>query len=102
METSLWLKLDVVKKRNYFACNGVTATRGKPAVNKNQVAMRINIDIPDSYFETPELAASIIIPADQVNKPIITPAIQNNIAEELTKQLGVTVRLDVDGGKDED
>lgn len=95
MQASFWTKIKVKKLYNSWTSSTISALKNKPDVKKDEVAVKITIEIPDSYFETPELAAKIVVPADAVNKPIITPTVQHNISEELKKQLGMSVHVTV-------
>lgn len=93
MQASFWVKIQVQKKYGGWIKRSVACFATKPGTKKDEVAIKVSIDIPDAYFETPELSANIVIPADSVNKPVITPSVQHNIVEELKKQLGMNVHL---------
>ncbi len=95
MISEFYVRLEAQKKGQFWYPGGVTAFKNRPPTNKNSVAVKLAIEIPDVYFETPELSARIVMPADAVNKPVITPEVQHNLAEELTRQLGMTVRVEL-------
>jgi hypothetical protein len=73
----------------------VRLTRKKPALNPGEVAIRVDLAVPEALFVRPELKATITVPADQVNKPIINAAVLENIREVMQQQLGVDLRIAV-------
>lgn len=73
--------------------SGVKVRKEKPSTKPNEVAIKVSVTIPDAYFEVPELSATIEVPDDAVNKPIITPEVSHNISEAISKQLGVQVHV---------
>lgn len=93
MEASFWAKISVKKNYSSWSSRGVTATRSKPTVKSNEVAVKVTIDIPDAYFEVPELSARIVVPANAVNQKVITPSVEHNLSELISKQLGMNVHI---------
>lgn len=93
MEASFWVKLEANKKYNRWQSGTVEVRKSKPATRANEVAVKITLDIPDAYFETPELSARITVPESSVNKPVITPDVQDNIGELISQQLGFKVHI---------
>lgn len=93
MLAEFWVKIEATKKYRSWCCGPVKVSKSKPATKANEVAVKIAIDIPDAYFETPELSAKITVPEDSVNKPVITPQVESNIAKLISEQLGVQVHV---------
>lgn len=59
----------------------------------NAIALKLNIDIPDSIFKRPQLQASIKINEEDISKPVINGEVLDNIKEVFKQQLGVEVTL---------
>jgi hypothetical protein len=72
----------------------VRITKAKPALRANEVAIRLNVELPIALFRQPDLVAKIEVPAERVPF-VIAPEVQENIAEQIRAQTGFTVRLDV-------
>lgn len=95
MKAEFWVKIEAKKQSKWWRFGSVECRKSKPATSANEVAVKMIIEIPDAYFETPELQARIMVPEDCVNRPVITPEIQTNISEMLREQLGVQVHIDI-------
>ena len=73
----------------------IRALAKKPSrLAKNEIAIKINLSVPDALFERPELQASIVIPDSAVNRPVIDAEVCDNLAQTLSDQLGLVVRVD--------
>lgn len=59
----------------------------------NAVALKLNIQIPDSIFKRPQLEASIKIDENDIRKPMINAVVMDNIREVFQQQLGVDVTI---------
>lgn len=70
----------------------IRVAKGKPSLHANEVAIRLDIELPISLFRQPDLVAKIEVPAERVPF-VITPEVQQNIAEHLREQTGFTVRI---------
>jgi len=97
MKTDFWVKISA-KRTNYgipkqWAANGFDIRKNKPATGPNEVAIKMSVEIPDAYFETPELSAKITVPEDAIKSPIISADVQSNIAAVLSEQLGMKVHI---------
>lgn len=66
-----------------------------PTLAANEIAIKLEIDIPDTLFTRPSLEAKVTVPKDQVNRPVIDAVVQDNIVQEVQKQLGVEMTLRV-------
>lgn len=96
MEANFWVKIEANKRHNRWNSGAVEVRKQKPATKANEVAVRITLNIPDAYFETPELSARISVPESAVNKTLITPEVQTNIGNLISQQLGVKVHISAD------
>lgn len=68
-------------------------TRKVPALQPGEVAIRVDLQLPEALFVRPTLKATITVPADQVSRPTINAAVVENIREVLQQQLGVNLRI---------
>lgn len=96
MEANFWVKVKAVKRGSFWHKGAVSLTIAKPATSANEVAIKINLQLPDALFDTPQLQASIIVPDNAVTKPVLDAEVQDNIADALSEQLGVNVNVTVD------
>ena len=100
MKTSMWIKISARRCRYggtpkpWEAC-GAEVRKSKPATGPNEIALKLEVEIPDAYFEVPEFSATISVPDSAMDKPVIAASVQDNIAKALSKQLGVKVHVDV-------
>lgn len=75
-------------------------TTQPPNLKRNEIAVLLNLDIPDALFEKPQLQASITIPDDAVTQPIIDASVVDNIEVVLQQELGVDLSVAVVEPKD--
>jgi hypothetical protein len=74
----------------------VRVAKSKPALRSNEIAIALKLTLPLALFQRPDLNAEIVVPAEK--KPfLITPEIQQRIAEQIREQTGFTVALTVTG-----
>lgn len=94
MKAEFWIKVKGKKNWNGTWAQGqIQVSKSKPSTLPNEVAVKIDLDLPDGLFAAPELRASIKIPADRVNRPAIDAEVQQNIADILMKKTGLEVRV---------
>ena len=95
MKSEFWVKIEA--KPGYikgtWRAGSVSTTKAKPGTKKNEVAVKVSVDIPDAYFNTPELSVNVKVPEEMVNRPIITPEVEDNIAQSIVDQLGFKVNV---------
>lgn len=72
-------------------------TKHKPALDTNEVAIKLCVSVPSALFMKPQLSASIIVPEESIPYEI-TPVVQDNIAEAIRNVTGLSVAISVDGG----
>lgn len=72
----------------------VRVAKNKPSTAANEVAIKVNLDLPLSLFQKPQLTASIVIPEESA--PLeISAEIQENIAKAIKEQSGLDVVIRV-------
>lgn len=98
MMTKFWIKIGAWPRRfgTGWEFYGVPhASKGKPACGKNEVALTIDLEIPDSYSEDPQLAFKVEIPErPRTAKRVVLD--KDVISEAITQQIGMKVHLTVD------
>lgn len=68
-------------------------TKKKPGVEPNEVALKFNIDIPDSLFRQPMLTINTTISEAKRGDDEIIAKIQEEIADRLSDIKGVSVTI---------
>ena len=85
MKSSSWL---IINK------NGIKGIRKtKPALEWNEIAVRINIEIPNQLFDRPQVEA--ILKIEDVPNNSYTPELLINTADLIEQQTGAKVVFDV-------
>lgn len=82
----------------YLVANrrGVHSVRKtKPALNWNEIAVRVEIDLPDVLFQRPHLEAKIVVDKDAVQPVKMTPEILVNTKDLIEQQTGCKIDLKV-------
>ena len=70
----------------------VRMTKNKPSLDANEVAIKLNLELPDSLFRKPVLEGTIKVPEDS-NTFDITPELQEGITKAIRDTTGVNVHL---------
>ena len=85
----------ISKSERRFNDGSDRITKNKPALQGNEIAIRVDLSVPDELFKKPMLQASITMPKDAVSAPVIDADIVDNIQETISKQLGVELTISV-------
>lgn len=72
----------------------------KPAVSRNEIALKISVDLPASLFVRPQLEAKITVPDHAVTPLEIGMEVTDNIAALIQRQTGFDVKLVPVSGKE--
>jgi len=94
MHTSFW----AVVSRN----GSITTRKTRPSVRMDEVAIKIDLEIPNALFEKPLLSAKVKIPSDAVSQPEITAEIQDNVKNLIESATGLNIDLRVVEPGDDD
>lgn len=98
MKTDFWLTIKSKKSRYgtaKFECAGTPrANKTKPATGPDEISIKLNLEIPDSFFEQPQLTVSLKVP-EPSGAATVTAKMQNGIANLISKELGVKVHISV-------
>lgn len=93
-----YLTIGVPNLRKYPNAPGMwkttgALTKGKPGLGKDEVAVKIAVELPVSLFTVPQIEARITV-ADGVAPPMaIDLAVKDNIEQLIQQQTGFDVRL---------
>lgn len=110
MKISCYLKVQAKKNEyrreitdsDYFIPGSLTVTKSKPNTSANEIAVKLDIEIPNSLFVKPTLNFEMTIPEDSVAIPVLNVEAQQNLAELLSEQIGQRVHLSVSADDVED
>jgi hypothetical protein len=76
-----------------YICNGFRVTKTKPSLRANEVAIKIELDVPDMLFQRPQLSAKIKVSEDRVSAPVIDATVIDNIQETIKQQHGIDLTI---------
>ena len=68
-----------MKTKIYLALNAkglVKATKGKSTLARDEIGVMLTLEVPDSAFRYPDIAASLIVPETAVDVPEIEIAVE--------------------------
>lgn len=83
----------VVKPKGVFYDLAARYASRTPALSKDEIAIKLNISVPDALFTRPQLQASVVIPEDAVTKPVLDAQVLDNVREVIEQQTGMDVRV---------
>lgn len=85
----------------YKKLNARLAVR-KPRLQRGEVAIELNVSVPDTLFDRPILKASVEVPEAAAAQSVITADVMQNIGETLSRQLGIRVEVTADSNTGSD
>lgn len=94
MKASVWLKIEAKKKYGTWAQGHISAFKTKPTTSDNEVAFKIEIEIPDAIFEEPVYEVKLKLPDVTKKFPEISE-VKSHLQAELTKKMGFRVKIDM-------
>ena len=80
---------------SYFKAQSLTVTKNKPNTDSDEIAIKLDLDIPNSLFLKPSLVFKVTVPEEVCSLPEIEAKVTDNLAEILAQELGTKVRLEV-------
>lgn len=98
MKTAVWLKIKGKKQGLYFQAGPIKAYKVKPRVGVTEVALKVDLDIPDSVFNEPEYKVTVKIP-DTATKMPTQVELAQNMEKTLSEQFGIRVKVSMDNGE---
>lgn len=84
-----------IKHHRYFKPTDLRISKTKPATGSSEIAIKLNLEIPNSLFIKPALNFKMSIPEEACALPVLEADVQNNLAEVLAEQLGQKIHLSV-------
>jgi hypothetical protein len=70
-------------------------TAGSPALSSNEIAVKLNLILPDAIFDKPAFEAKVVVPDEAVSKPVITADVIDNVEEIIKQNTGFEVKLEI-------
>lgn len=74
---------------------GVTIREKEPRLAGNEVALRLELDVPDGLFKRPVLKAVMKVPQESIPKTSITPQITDNIEKIIKEATGLEMCVSI-------
>lgn len=105
MRIQVYLVVEGKKPRNapaakYRAVGAVRVTKTKPSLTADEIAIELNLEIPDALFMKPSLVANITVPQSEALNSEIPCEVLDNIVQSIQELSGMSVTLRV-GKNDE-
>jgi hypothetical protein len=96
MKTEFWLKIGAKRQRPHYPLKrtDLSVRSAKPPCDAHEVAIKMDLDIPDALFEKPTLQASIEVP-EQQTAPAIDVQVMDGLAQRLSEEFGLKIRLEL-------
>jgi hypothetical protein len=66
-----------------------------PALNAGEVAVAVNLRLPEALFKRPQLSACITVPEGAAPAPVINAEVVDNIRQVMQQQLGIDMTISV-------
>ena len=93
-----------MKKDFYLVVSNRGAMRvvkNTPGLDWNEVAIKMNLEIPDEVFNRPQLSATVKIPDGIVKTKVVEAEIIDNIQEVIKQCEGVNINLTIVESKED-
>lgn len=98
MKVSAWLAIEKSPRYPYY---NVRINKTQPNLKFNEVALKLNLELPDALFTKPRLEANISVPEGKVGAQIINADTIDNVAEAIKQHTGMEVRMWIEENKAE-
>lgn len=86
-----------LKKFLIVGSNGsAKVTAKKPSLDVDEIAIQLNIDIPDQLFVKPTLVADITVDEELAGQQLISSEVVDNAKELISDTLGLELRVSVE------
>lgn len=73
----------------------VAAKKNKPSLSFDEIAIAMNLELPDALFKKPALEATVTIPAEAALPQNIEADVVANVKEAIQTSTGLEVRISV-------
>jgi hypothetical protein len=68
-------------------------TKTRPDLKWDEIAIQMNIELPDMLFKKPQLSANIIVPEKSVSQKEIDVEMTDNIKQAIETAAGMEVKI---------
>lgn len=101
MKTECYLIVSAKESRYFqqYQAGPIRVTRKKPNCKSNEVAIKVNLDLPDALFKKPQLEINLFAPEPEQAR--IDPEVQDRIADLLRDQTGMSATVRFEAPEDE-
>jgi hypothetical protein len=83
----------VIRQSKGFRAPNAKFVVKKPAIESNEIAIKIECTIPDELFTRPQLKFKIDIPKEAVPQKEISAEVVGNIQELIQQNTGIDIKL---------
>jgi len=73
----------------------VKTVKSKPSLGSDEIAIAMNMTIPDALFRKPQLCASIVVPDEAAVEKTISAVTVDNFKEAITQAVGLPVQITI-------
>lgn len=94
MDVTVWLKVEAKKKYQRWVPGNIHAFKTKPSTRDNEIAVKVDIQIPDAVFEEPVFEAKLVLPEVTRQFPEKTE-IAKHLGAALSERMGFRVKVDM-------
>lgn len=100
MNASFYLVIQGARKFDWSppSLGSVRVTKNRPKVASDEVAILVDLGIPDALFDRPVLEVKASIPNGAGMGAVISAEVADNIAAIIREQTGLAVRISPVGG----
>jgi len=85
-----------MKVKKWLIVNSKGACRlavNKPGIDWNEVAIHLEVDLPDALFKKPRLEAKITVPDEAAASDVISAIVSDDIREAIEQATGLTFSI---------
>lgn len=108
MNIECWLKVRAVRSRytqdkrnpDFYTPTDLKVLKSKPSTRSDEIAVKINLSIPNALFEKPVIEFRVKIPESAATLPTLEADITDDLAVRLEEQLGQRVHLTISSEPD--
>lgn len=101
MYKKLWLRVEAKPCRRfhedrepYWEYKGSDVYVNKPSLNANQIAVGIELNIPDALFNRPSFTLKLDVPEPSTEGPVVDANTSQELAQMIQEQIGVKVVIE--------
>ena len=87
-----------MKTQFYLTVNrrgSVKTTKNRPGLDWDEVAIQMNLTLPDMLFQKPQLQATIVVPDEAAAPKEVDVETADNIRDAIEEAVGMEVRLEI-------